>query len=127
MNMIYKLTTKIAISIIFCSFLLIISTALVSYSLKGKPLYLKQKENKTQMNINHLLDTYTNSYSITTRNNTTYVYTTSNLTKDEYIALLTNIYLNHTSANFDIQIINTFLYDDSLLWAAITPNGVSIS
>ena len=127
MNKIYKLTTRIAIFVVFCSFLLIISTTLVSYSLKGKPFYLKQKENKTQLNINHLLDTYTNSYSITTRNNTTYVYTTSNLTKDEYIALLTNIYLKHSCDNFDIQIINTFLYDESPLWATITPNGVSIS
>ena len=127
MNTIYKLTTRIAIFIIFCSFLFITSTALVSYSLKGKPLYLKQKENKTQSNINHLLDTYTNSYSITTRNNTTYVYTTSNLTKEEYIALLTNIYLNHASSNFDIQIVNTFLYDQTHLWATITPNGVGIS
>jgi len=127
MNKIYKWTTHIALSLFFCLILLIASTTLVSYSLKGKPLYLKQKKDKIQMNVQELITDYVDTYKIETRNNTTFLYTTTSLNKDEYIALLTNIYVNKPTNTYDIQVINTFTYDNSNMWASITGNGVSIS
>lgn len=127
MNKIYKFTTHMAISLFFCLILTFTSITLVSYSLKGKPLYLKPKEDKYQLNISTIIEDYVQSYSIETRNNTTYLYTTSSLNKNEYIALLMKIYKQKDDDTFDIQVINTFSKDQTYLWASITPNGISIS
>ena len=93
MKKIFRVLVNFGYSIMFISLLLIASTILTSYSLKGKTYYLETKNNELEiLNINELLSTHTSLYSISLRNNTLDVYMESDLTKEEQIALFMNIH-----------------------------------
>ena len=128
MKKIFRVLVNFGYSIMFISLLLIASTILTSYSLKGKTYYLETKNNELEiLNVDELLSTHTSLYSISLRNNTLYVYMESDLTKEEQIALFMNIHSIKKENNHDIQIISLSLIDNSTLWANITNEGVSIS
>ena len=127
MKNIFKSIVNVGYSIIFYCMIFVISTIAVGTSLKGKPQYLKVDKTKTSMDIENYIIDYVDSYTIETRNNTTYVHTTSSLSKEKLIALYTKIYLNKDKNNYNIHLINESTYDNSTIWATITEEGVSIS
>lgn len=127
MKQILKIIVNTGYSIIFYCMIFVISTISVGISLKGKPQYLSNDKTKTPLNIVNIIEEYVDEYTIENKNNTTYVYTTSKLPKEKLIALYMQIYLNKKEDNYDIQIMNESLLDESITWASITDSGVSIS
>jgi len=127
MKKIIKLFTNIGLSLILICSLFTISTILVNYSLKGKPIYLKSKENKSSLDIDYVFKNYIDNYEVEIKNNTMYVTMESELTKEENIGLFVKLFMLKDKNDYDIQIVSQSLLDDSILWASITDNGVSIA
>ena len=124
MNKILQIIRNISISFVFTLILAVTSTTLTSYALKGKPYYIQGKIHKNQTDISSIVNDI-DSYTMNTRNNTTYITIYSSLTKDEAIAILTRLYMNLDESIYPMQII--FHYKDETFWASITTLGVGIS
>ena len=124
MHKLLKITNNITFSLLFLLNLTLTSTTLVNYSLKGKSYYIQPKTYKNQINISSITE-HIESYSIDTRNNTSYLTITSSLNKDEALALLTGLYVSLNDNTYPLQVI--FQYKDGIFFASITTLGISIS
>ena len=124
MHKILHTIRNISISSFFILVLTIISITLTSYTTKGKPYYIQGKIDKIQIEMSSIVNDI-DSYTIDTRNNTTYITIYSSLTKEESLAILTRLYMYLDTNTYPIQII--FHHNDKTFWASINKNGISIS
>jgi hypothetical protein len=124
MHKILNIIKNFSISLFFTLVLAFISIPLTSYTIKGKSFYIQEKEKKNQIDLNSIIDNI-DSYTMDTRNNTTYLTIYSSLSKDKAIATLMELYFYLDDNTYPLQVI--FHTREDYFFASVTPLGISVS
>lgn len=124
MNRLFSFIRKLSFFLCFSLVLATFSTSLVSYSLKGEEHYLKDKIHQNQISLDSIIKDI-DSYTIETRNNTTYITIHSSLEEQSNIALLTRLYDSLDINTYPIQLI--LHYPNNVMWVTINHKGISIT